>query len=434
VRAVGLVVIRVVVILSAAKDLASHLAPSSPRAAARHASALLVLLSASLAFAQAIPTPRAVVAKDDAEDRKGTNLSVTWQTPQGPPPAGMQLAGFRIHVEEGKEKAKVTDALADPEATEAGVSDLKPWRDYRVGVSAFYLSTGTQFAPDDTVPTALPLAATESAIAYSAPVRPRGTWFKNELMNVLVIGLLITAIVVLTIMLARRRDMYVRPITGLQAVDDAIGRATEMGRPILYVAGLASIGDIATIAAILIMGHLVRRTAAYETPILVPCNEPLVMAIQREIAHEAYLEAGKPDAYDPENIFYVTDSQFGYVAAVDGIMIRQKPAANFYMGSFAAESLILAETGAASGAIQIAGTDSDTQLPFFITSCDYTLMGEELYAASAYLSRDPILLAQLKGQDLGKIAISAVLLIGTVLLTFWPYGIGEWFLGLVQAK
>ena len=31
--------------------------------------------------------------------------------------------------------------------------------------------------------------------------------------------------------------------------------------------------------------------AAYETPILVPCQDPLVMAIQREIVREAYLDA-----------------------------------------------------------------------------------------------------------------------------------------------
>ena len=57
-------------------------------------------------------------------------------------------------------------------------------------------------------------------------------------------------------------------------------------------------------------------------------------------------------------------------------------------------------------------------------------MGEELYAASAYLSRDPVLLAQLKGQDLGKVAIGLLLAAAVLLVTFWPT-IGEkllkWF-------
>jgi hypothetical protein len=396
---------------------------------------LLPLLACVAGLAQTLPPPASVGLADDPKDDKGVELQLSWKAPASPAPTGLELAGYRVYLGEGgKSPEKSVEVLPDPAATKTTVPELKPWRRYQVGVSAFYVPAGTIFEPDDRAPTSLPESVRESAIVSSAPASPGGTWFKHDQTNVLVTALVIVAIVIITITVARRRDMYIRPIAGLRAVDDAIGRATEMGRPILYVSGLTGVGDIATIAAMLILGHLAKRTAAYETPILVPCNDALVMAVQREIVHEAYLEAGKPDAYDPDNIFYVTDSQFGYVAAVDGIMLRQKPAANFFMGFFFAESLILAETGAATGAIQIAGTDADTQLPFFITSCDYTLMGEELYAAGAYLSRDPVLLAQLKGQDIGKIAIFALLVIGTILVTINAGGIGEWFMKLIQVQ
>ena len=395
--------------------------------------ALLLLLPA-LCWGQSAPAPRSVMAKDDPKDNKGTQLLVTWKAPAAPAPAGLTLAAYRIHLQDGK-KEKVVELLPDPKATETTISELKPWRNYGVGVSALYIPVGAKPAPDEADPNMLATPGTvESATAFGAvPASPVGGWYKPEQTNVLVTSLLFTFIVLVTIGIARRKTFYIRPIAGLRAVDDAIGRATEMGRPILYVAGLTGIGDISTIAAMLILGHLARKTAAYEPPILVPCQATLVMAIQREIVHEAYLEAGKPDAYNPDNIFYVTDSQFGYVAAVDGIMMRQKPAANFYMGYFFAESLILAETGSQTGAIQIAGTDADTQLPFFVTSCDYTLMGEELYAAGAYLSRDPILLAQLKGQDLGKIVIFAMLIIGVILVTLTT-GPGQWFLKLLEVQ
>jgi hypothetical protein len=80
------------------------------------------------------------------------------------------------------------------------------------------------------------------------------------------------------------------------------------------------------------------------------------------------------------------------------------------------------------GAVQVAGTDSITQLPFFITACDYTLMGEELYAASAYLSKEPMLLGSLRGQDWGKLLVIASLLVGAVLrlLGF------DWFVNLFR--
>lgn len=387
---------------------------------------LLLLLAAGFVCAQGVAPPVAVTAEDDADDPKGTQLLVSWQPPAGPSPAGLEVAGYRVHLQpEGGEEA-VVELRPELEPSATTVRDLKPWVTYRAGVSAFYIPAGAEVEVDDLAPNALATPGTvESQIVWSETISPIGGWFKPDMRNVLVTALLISAIVLLTIYIAKRRDMYIRPIAGLQAVDDAIGRATEMGRPILYIAGLTGIGDIATIAAMLILGHLAKRTAAYETPILVPCQDPLVMSVQREIVHEAYLEAGKPEVYNPENIFFVTDSQFGYVAAVDGIMLRQRPAANFFMGYFFAESLILAETGSATGAIQIAGTDADTQLPFFVTSCDYTLMGEELYAAGAYLSRDPILLAQLKGQDLGKVLIFLVLLAGTVAATV-SCSAGEW--------
>ena len=189
----------------------------------------------------------------------------------------------------------------------------------------------------------------------------------------------------------------------------------KWGAPILYILGLGGVGDVATIASMNILSQVARKTADYETPLRVPCNDPIVLNVVREMVKAAYLDEGRPDAYSEDNIFFVTESQFAYAAAVDGMMVREKPAAVFMQGTFYAESLILAETGNSVGAIQIAGSDSDSQLPFFITACDYTLIGEELYAASAYLSREPMLLGSLKGQDYGKLILFAGITLGVIL-------------------
>ena len=210
-------------------------------------------------------------------------------------------------------------------------------------------------------------------------------------------------------------DIFIRSIAGLEAVDEAIGRSTEMGRPILYILGLGLVSDVATIASMNILSQVARKTADYETPLRVPCNDPIVLNVVREMVRTAYLDEGRPDAYSEDDIFFVTENQFAYAAAVDGMMVREKPAAVFLQGTFYAESLILAETGNSVGAIQIAGSDSDSQLPFFITACDYTLIGEELYAASAYLSREPMLLGSLRGQDYGKLILFAGIILGVLL-------------------
>ncbi|NPV13938.1 hypothetical protein HPY86_03285 [candidate division WOR-3 bacterium] len=242
-------------------------------------------------------------------------------------------------------------------------------------------------------------------------------WFNWARLNILIAMILFFALVIYFIEHAKAgRHLFVRRIAGLDAVEEAVGRATEMGKPIVYVPGLGSVADIATIASLNILGEVAKKTAQYDSALLVPNRDPIVYTVAREVVKEAYTRAGRPDAFKPDNIFYVTSEQFAYAAAVDGLMVREKPATNFFLGTFWAESLILAETGATTGAIQIAGTDSVFQLPFFITACDYTLIGEELYAASAYLSREPLLLGSLKGQDMGKLVILVVIVLGSALL------------------
>ena len=58
-----------------------------------------------------------------------------------------------------------------------------------------------------------------------------------------------------------------------------------------------------------------------------------------------------------------------------------------------------------------------TQLPFFVAACDFTLIGEEFFAASAYLSREPQQLGSLKGQDFGKLIGGLLLIVGCLIMT-----------------
>ena len=209
----------------------------------------------------------------------------------------------------------------------------------------------------------------------------------------------------------------IRRIPGLEALDEAVGRATEMGRACLFVPGIQDMNEVQTIAGMTILSRVARTTAEYNATVEVPTSKSLVMTSAREVVQNAYLAAGRPDSYRADRIYYVTDEQFGFVAYVSGLMVREKPAACFYMGMFFAESLILAETGNSIGAIQIAGTAAPSQLPFFVAACDYTLIGEEFFAASAYLSGESDQLGSLKGQDMGKLLVGAVLIVGCLLAT-----------------
>jgi hypothetical protein len=262
----------------------------------------------------------------------------------------------------------------------------------------------------------------EGESVASGAVSPSAQWFNTDRGWTLLIMLIVCGAITWYIARAHAgEELYVRKIAGMDAVTEAVGRATEMGAPVLYISGIQDMDNVQTVAGITILGSIAKMVASYETQLLMPTSRSLVMSTARETVKEAYLSAGRPDAYRDDSIYYVTDEQFGFVAHVDGLMLRKKPAACFYLGAFFAESLILAETGNSIGAIQVAGTAMPTQLPFFVAACDYTLIGEELFAASAYLSQDEKMLGSLKGQDVGKLIAMIFIGIGTIFATIGAF-------------
>ncbi len=266
----------------------------------------------------------------------------------------------------------------------------------------------------------LGLAGAAGPALLSDPVASHDDWFRGERTNSFIATILFTAFILVSIQIARSgKPLFIRKIAGLNAVDEAIGRATELGRKVLYVPGINSVSDIQTIASLAILGHVARAAARYGTDLDCPNRDPLTFVSAQEAVRSAFLAEGRPDLYREEMVNYITYDQFAYTAAVSGRMVREKPAANFFIGHFFAESLILAETGQSTGAIQIAGTADPSQLPFFVAACDYTLIGEELYAAGAYLSREPILLGSIRGQDLAKALLLLFGIVGIAAGTFF---------------
>jgi hypothetical protein len=249
---------------------------------------------------------------------------------------------------------------------------------------------------------------------------PEIQFFNIERLPVL-IGTIICIIIffIVTYLIKKKGPGKIRKVAGLAAVDEAIGRATEMGKPVLFTPGWG--GDIqrpTTIAALNILNLVAEKTAEYNCDLIFPTHDPVIMSAAEETIQNAYTNAGHPDEFKPDNIYYTTSSQFGYAAAVDGAMTRINPATVMLLGTFEGEALILAETANSIGSMQIAGTDSTIQLAFFLVACDYTLIGEELFAASGYLSKDEKIIASIKAQDYMKIIIAILLLVGAVLATF----------------
>lgn len=231
--------------------------------------------------------------------------------------------------------------------------------------------------------------------------------------------LMLVSFVLINIRRARKRsgEIYIRRIPGLNAIDEAIGRATEMGRPVLMVPGLGALNAI-SVQALNIFGHVTATAAKFATPIRLCCGNAAVYTVAQEIISEVYQREGLYDRFDQDSVRFISDRQFAFATGVSGLILREKVAAAFLLGEFFAESLIFAETANSVGAIQVAGSTSNTQTPFFIAACDYVLIADEFYAASAYLSREPVLTGSLVGQDWIKMSLITMVLVGSVSNTF----------------
>lgn len=247
---------------------------------------------------------------------------------------------------------------------------------------------------------------------------PKSEIFDDTKLITFFATMLFCILLVYAIYHTRRREVYIRPIAGLHEIDNAIGRATEMGRPIMFVPGWGTLGDVCTIASMMILSQIAKKAAEFDIRMISPHCDYLVLPMAQEIVQSAFSEVGRSDAFNQNDIFFVSNDQFPFCAGVNGITVRERVATVFYMGYFNAEALLLTETGNQAGSIQIAATDAITQIPFFITTCDYTLIGEEFYAASAYLSRNPELVSMLKAQDYFKLVMVVLMVVGTILSTF----------------
>lgn len=242
--------------------------------------------------------------------------------------------------------------------------------------------------------------------------------------SALVMLLLLCVVVLVMIRRAKGGKVpHIKRLAGLDAIEEAVGRATEMGRPIHYTIGFSKGGLSGTMAAAIIaglsvLGYVGEMAAKYGAKIFTTVSQPETIPLHEEILRLSYQKAGRPDALPPDAVRFISLDLYAYSAGVLGQIEREKPAANIMIGAFLMENLLFAEAGFRQGAIQIGGTNTITVVPFFVGTCDYTLIGEEIFAAGAYVSKEPVLISTIAAQDIGKIFALLFIISGLLLYAF----------------
>jgi hypothetical protein len=203
-----------------------------------------------------------------------------------------------------------------------------------------------------------------------------------------------------------------RVLPGTKELPGSAGRSAETGQPLHISVGVEGVGGAATAetwAGLTLLSQLADEAAACDTPVIVTVADATVLPIAQDILKRAYVRHGNPDGYDPIQVRFVAPNAMAYAAGVAGVLKREPLTASVMIGSFGDEYLLMGETGARRGVHQIAGTANPLTLPMLYASADETLIGEEMFAAGAYTSRQPVQIGSLLAEDWARwIVIAAI--------------------------
>lgn len=243
--------------------------------------------------------------------------------------------------------------------------------------------------------------------------------------NVAPFTLLITIVVVMLISLWYQKTgktIYIRRLAAVDAIDEAVGRAVELARPVHFSTGVRSIyhsTGIEVLAGMEILGYLARLTARNGARLIATVASPANIPIVESIIREAYTIENRSDEYRSDMVLHLSPNQQAYIGGVQGLFFREKVAANIFIGPLLAEALPIVETGFRVGAMQVSGTASVTgSIPALVAVCEYTLIADEVYAAAAYTSGNKTTINSVLMTDISKAIMVALIVIGTFITLF----------------
>jgi hypothetical protein len=219
--------------------------------------------------------------------------------------------------------------------------------------------------------------------------------------------------------ITKDRDFKIRSLPAMTAIPEAVGRAAEMGQPVFWTVGIGGGLNDSTqgpqiLASISILEYLTEECVKAGVKLDAFCPLPDALPLVEETMRLAYLTQGKPEEFDIESITFIS-GQSAYLSGVLGYFQRERPASNILMGGFYYESVVIGEAGNAINAMQIGGTNNTHQMPFLVATCDYMLLAEELFAAGAAVSGNPDMLGSIRGEDIMKWILVALIGVGFVL-------------------
>jgi hypothetical protein len=234
------------------------------------------------------------------------------------------------------------------------------------------------------------------------------------------IALLFLFLVLLLFFIARvsrGQQPQLRRIDAFETLKGFAGRAVEAGRPLHLSLGTGSMANATTadsLAGLYVLNYLAEQSTITGVYPVVSMADPTVLLFAQNTFQAAQINNPQGIEATYRNIRWIAPQPAAYAAGAMSLLSVDDVEANVMVGRFGDEYLLIGETAARRTMGHIGGASDPNTLPFIYASAQEILLGEEIYAAGAYLQRRFSHLGSLLAQDTMRWIIALVILAGVV--------------------
>ena len=232
-------------------------------------------------------------------------------------------------------------------------------------------------------------------------------------------------LIVFRVSLRARPGRELRPIGAYLRLQRALGEAVEAGRRLHLTIGRGEITGVQSAAGLmgLVVAERIARVAAVadRPPVVTSGTGPLGL-LSQGVVRGTFADSGMAERYHPALAQISGLTPYAYAAGTMTLADDPANAATAILGSVGPEAALIVDAGETEGRLVVAGTDHvPTQAVLYAAAAE-PLIGEELYAAGAYLGADPFHSASLRVQDVLRWLFITVMLVGGLLKLagVWP--------------
>jgi len=244
--------------------------------------------------------------------------------------------------------------------------------------------------------------------------------------NLIAFGFIILsaiALAYLTRALKAEQSISLRKLPAFETLQKLVAKTVADGSTVHLSpgrGGLEGSSNPATLAALSALDSIVRDASTGNNAPLVTTGAGTLYIASNDMLRGAADDAVVPGLNVSDSVQFLAaeNSPLAFGAGVNQVLDAEHHGGSFISGKLGLELAYMTEAADRKRISQVLGSDDLEALAIATAASEDVLVGEELYAAAAYMTQEPSRLASLQLQDLVRIIVAIAVLVAAVVSLF----------------